>query len=67
MLKNARAKLIECMCDQRLLLATYNRAATKYNRRTRSPLAPWSTAVVTGQVSASSGVRGQMSKQSQRH
>lgn len=41
-----RAKLIECMCDQRLLLATYNRAATKYNRHTRASLALWSAAVV---------------------
>ena len=41
-----RAKLIECMCDQRLLLATYNRAAAKYNRRTRKPLALWSAAVL---------------------
>ena len=41
-----RAKLIECMCDQRLLPRTYNRAAAKYNRRTRKPLALWSAAVV---------------------
>jgi Putative zinc dependent peptidase (DUF5700) len=41
-----RAKLIECMCDQRLLLATYNRAATKHNRRTRAPFALWSAVVV---------------------
>ena len=38
-----RAKLIECMCDQRQLLSTYDRAATKYNRHTRAPLALWST------------------------
>lgn len=43
-----RAKLIECFCDQRLLLSTYNRAATKYNRRTRSPLPLWSNAVING-------------------
>ena len=37
-----RAKLIECMCDQRLLLPTYNRAAARYNRRhPRKPLALW--------------------------
>ena len=36
-----RAKLIECMCDQRQLLPTYNRAATRYNRHTRKPLALW--------------------------
>ena len=41
-----RAKLIQCMCDQRLLLTTYNRAAEKYNRRTREPLALWSAPVV---------------------
>lgn len=41
-----RARLIECMCDQRLLLPTYNRAATKHNRHTRAPLALWSMAVV---------------------
>ena len=43
-----RTKLIECMCDQRLLLATYNRAAQEHNRRTREPLALWSAAVVNG-------------------
>jgi hypothetical protein len=41
-----RAKLIECMCDQRALLATYNRAATEYNRNTREPLALWSNQVL---------------------
>lgn len=41
-----RAKLIECMCDQRLLLPTYNRAAAKYNRTARKPLALWSPSVV---------------------
>ena len=34
-----RAKLIECMCDQRLLLSTYNQAAAKQNRNSRKPLA----------------------------
>ena len=41
-----RAKLIECMCDQRALLATYNRAATEHNRKAREPLALWSNAVL---------------------
>lgn len=41
-----RAKLIECMCDQRLLLSTYNHAAAKHNRTSRKPLALWSSAVV---------------------
>ena len=40
-----RAKLIECMCDQRLLLSTYNQAAAKHNRNSRKPLALWSTPV----------------------
>jgi hypothetical protein len=40
-----RAKLIECMCDQRLLLPTYNQAAAKYNRTSRQPLALWSKPV----------------------
>jgi hypothetical protein len=42
-----RKKLIECMCDQRLLLPTYNRAAAKFNRRSNKPLALWSPAVVS--------------------
>jgi Putative zinc dependent peptidase (DUF5700) len=37
-----RRKLIECMCDQRKLLQTYNRAASRHNRRAREPLALWS-------------------------
>jgi hypothetical protein len=37
-----RARLIECMCDQRLLFTTYNDAAREYNRRSRAPLALWS-------------------------
>jgi hypothetical protein len=41
-----RAKLIECMCDQRLLLPTYNRAAAQHNRHTRHPLALWSPPVL---------------------
>ncbi|HEU4794071.1 MAG TPA: DUF5700 domain-containing putative Zn-dependent protease [Pyrinomonadaceae bacterium] len=41
-----RAMLIECMCDQRMLLRTYNSAAISINRNLQSPLALWSTAVV---------------------
>jgi hypothetical protein len=41
-----RAKLIQCMCDQRMLLSTYNRAAKQLNRKLKQPLALWSTAVV---------------------
>jgi hypothetical protein len=41
-----RARLIECFCDQRKLLATYNQAAAKYNRRSNAPLALWSDSVI---------------------
>jgi len=41
-----RARLIECMCDQRMLLATYNSAATEYNRTARTPVALWSPRLV---------------------
>ena len=37
-----RAKLIQCICDQRRLLTTYNRAARKHNRRSVKQLALWS-------------------------
>lgn len=41
-----KKRLIEVMCDQRLLLATYNEAATIYNRKAKEPLATWSETVV---------------------
>ncbi|HET7112993.1 MAG TPA: DUF5700 domain-containing putative Zn-dependent protease [Pyrinomonadaceae bacterium] len=41
-----RKRLIEVMCDQRLLLATYNEAATAYNRKAKEPLATWSNSVL---------------------
>lgn len=41
-----RAKLIECMCDRRKLLATYNKAAAKHNRTTREPLSLWSVSLI---------------------
>ena len=41
-----RKRLIEVMCDQRLLLATYNEAATAYNRKAKEPLATWSDSVL---------------------
>ena len=41
-----KKRLIEVMCDQRLLLATYNEAAAAYNRNSKEPLATWSDAVV---------------------
>ncbi len=36
-----RQKLIECACDQRKLIPTYNKAAAEYNRGAREPLALW--------------------------
>lgn len=41
-----RAKLIECMCDQRKLLSVYNKAAAKHNRSARQPLALWSSSLI---------------------
>ncbi len=38
-----RANLIECICDPRTLLPTYNRAAAEYNRKHNDTLATWST------------------------
>jgi Putative zinc dependent peptidase (DUF5700) len=43
-----RAKLIECICDQRKLLATYNQAAAKANRKSRQQLAVWSASIING-------------------
>ena len=42
-----RAKLIECFCDQRKLLSTYNQAAEKHNRSSRDQLALWSNSLIT--------------------
>lgn len=41
-----RARLIDCICDQRKLLSTYNQAAVKHNRKSRSPLAMWSPTLI---------------------
>ncbi len=41
-----RAKLIECFCDHRKLLATYNKVAVRLNRKAREPLALWSTSLI---------------------
>ena len=41
-----RAKLIQCICNQRLLLPTYNRAARKHNRRSAAQLALWSPELI---------------------
>jgi putative zinc-dependent peptidase DUF5700 len=43
-----RAKLIECFCDQRKLLSTYNQAAEKHNRNSRDHLALWSHSLANG-------------------
>jgi hypothetical protein len=43
-----RRTLVACMCDQRRLLPTYNRAAEMRNRRSADKLALWSPAVVRG-------------------
>jgi len=49
-----RAALIESFCDQRKLLSTYNRAAEKYNRKSRKPLSLWSRSLVDRLASATS-------------
>ena len=41
-----RAKLIDCFCDQRKLLATYNDAAEKHNQESKPLLALWSISLV---------------------
>jgi len=41
-----RAKLVECICDQRKLLATYNQAAAKLRRQLRQPPAVWSDSLL---------------------
>lgn len=41
-----RAKLIECFCDQRKLLTTYNEAAAKHNSSSPKPLPLWSKSIV---------------------
>ena len=43
-----RARLIECMCDHRKLLSTYNEAALKHNRSSPEQLALWSRTLVEG-------------------
>jgi hypothetical protein len=39
-------KLIECVCDYRKLLPTYNQAAAEYNRNAREPLALWAAELI---------------------
>lgn len=41
-----REKLIECFCDQRKLLSTYNDAARKHNSNSRDPLVLWSDSLI---------------------
>jgi hypothetical protein len=41
-----KAALINCMCDIRLLLKTYNKAAEKYNKTADEPLALWSEEII---------------------
>lgn len=41
-----RQKLIEAMCDQRTLPATYNQAVKKYNKRTGEDLVAWSDELI---------------------
>jgi len=41
-----RQTLIECFCDHRKLLETYNRAAAIHNRKSREHLATWSPELI---------------------
>jgi hypothetical protein len=41
-----RARLIECFCDHRKLLDTYNLAAARHNRKSRKRLAMWSPEII---------------------
>jgi hypothetical protein len=41
-----RERLIECICDQRKLLPTYNEAAKKYNATAREPLPLWDASIL---------------------
>lgn len=43
-----RRTLIECICDQRKLLPTYNQAARRHNRTSREQLRLWSASVING-------------------
>ena len=41
-----RDRLIECICDQRKLLPTYNEAAKKYNSTAKDPLPLWDASIL---------------------
>lgn len=43
-----RPKLIECICDQRKLLPTYNKAAARNNRASHERPALWSASLIKG-------------------
>jgi hypothetical protein len=43
-----RRTLVNCICDQRKLLTTSNRAAARHNRISRERLALWSGSVIGG-------------------
>ena len=43
-----RRTLVDCICDQRKLLTTYNQAARKHNRTSREQLRLWSASVING-------------------
>ena len=42
-----RATLIECFCDHRKLLETYNKAAVSHNRKSHEQLATWSAETIS--------------------
>lgn len=44
--KYGRAKFIDCICDPRILLSTYNQAASEHNRYERDSLAMWSPSLI---------------------
>ncbi|OGU55672.1 MAG: hypothetical protein A2V66_01910 [Ignavibacteria bacterium RBG_13_36_8] len=44
--KYGRAKLIECLCDPRMLLLTYNQAALEYNNSEPDSLVLWSSSLI---------------------
>ncbi len=56
-----RRTLIECICDQRKLLTTYNRAAARHNRTSREQLAVWSATVIDGIAQPESKARATVS------
>ena len=41
-----RARLIECMCDPRMLLPTFNQAVSRQSRTLAAPLSVWQPAII---------------------